>query len=240
MKYFREENIRALCNSMFDDEFEELKQYEGEGFDPAFLFLLEFVKRNIRQGRVLDIGCGSGASFSIFPVTHAVEPNKKRYDLACKKARDIIVKLGFSEALPFKKGTFSTVFMINTFNHVRSEFETLIEINKVLEFGGHFVFNVTGDEVDVYAGRAGFAPRNWRRLFRDYGFEFIEYRELRIPYVKQKETMVTEYAVCVEKVEGFNAQNLRKMQIVNFHDLKSGNLYKINNFFPNGRDWRLK
>lgn len=247
MKYFREEHINMLCDAMVEDEFEELEQYGSNKFAPAFQPIVEFVWRNLyplstkeRVG-VLDVGCGSGASFSVLPVTHGIEPNKKRYELALQRVKQlksvVVVEQGFAEALPFEtNGTFGTIFMINTFNHVRSEFETLIEVNRNLRSGGRFIFNMTGDEVDVYAGRAGFAIRNWRRLFRDFGFEFIEYRELKSQYVKRKEVIVTDHTVCVEKVEKFNPENLRKMQLVR---LKAGG-YRINNLFLNGRDWRLK
>ena len=242
MKFFREENIKALCESMVNDKFEELSQYDNEAeFDPAYEPILMFVHRNIKSGRVLDVGCGSGASFNIFPdLTDAIEPNHERYIIAKKRGEEgvpsVDVVQGFVEALPFKDHAFSTILMINTWGHVRSDFEALIEINRKLKSGGHFIFNISGDELDIYAGRAGYAPRNWRRILRDFGFEIVEYREIKYTSGRKSGAKVSDHCVCVSKEEEFNPENLRKMQIV---EVTTG-LYKINNFFPDGRDWRLK
>jgi len=242
MRYFREEHITALCDSMVNDKFEELSQYGNEAeFDPAYEPILAFVRRNIKPSRVLEVGCGCGASFSLFTtLTDAVEPNHERYKIAKKRGGEgINVVPGFVEALPFDDYIFDTIFMINTWGHVRSDFEALIEVSRKLRPGGHFIFNISGDKLDIYAGRAGYAPRNWRRILRDFGFEIIEYRVIKYLFGRKSGASASDHCVCVVKEEEFSPENLRKMQIVKVSDLRSG-LYRINNLFLDGRDWRLK
>jgi len=221
MKLFRKENIEKICNAMMEDTYDDnVWESQNQGkieFGPAEL--KEFILRNISGKTILEIGCGKGRSFSYIPVTHALEPNYIRFMASKQNDKGVVVKQGFSECLPYRDKMFDSVLAIRVWEHVRSDFESLIEINRVLKDGGIFIFTLTSDEKDSVAGR-NFSWKNYERFVKDFGFELVEKREVYDRY----------HYLCFawKKCREFDARYLNKPQVVG----------KINNYLEQ-RDWVL-
>jgi len=229
---FNRENIAKLFESVYEDEYDDsIQSTERDKTLYGSEELVQFIKRNIKSGFVLEMGCGSGKSFEVFPITHAIEPNKYRIEQAKKRVSPITkcpcVEIGVAECLPWNDNYFDTVLMIGTLGHLRSMFETFMEVNRVLRPGGVFIF----DTFEGYTGFPGLYPsaNNVIEILKDFGFKLIERRSFEM-----KKSLGTRVGIAVEKIESFNFKHLRHLQVI-----RENNRYKLANFFPEDRDWNL-
>jgi len=223
---FRKENIEMLSKVILEDEYDDEAQRD-KGYDSKRF--VEFVLRNIHGDNVLEIGPGCGMGFEYYPITHAVEPSPSRCAKALSAGRDkgVEVKQGFAEALPYPDKTFDTVLFIRGFFQVRSDYETLIEINRVLKELGHFVFDLTTDDDVFVCGRA-LGANNYIRTLNDFGFELIERRMINSVRV----------GICVRKTRDFDYRYLKKLQLVEVEDVCVDG-YEIKNFLSERDDLLL-
>jgi ubiquinone/menaquinone biosynthesis C-methylase UbiE len=100
-------------------------------------------------GRVLEIGCGTGASFTHYPQgvqVVATEPDRYMLERARKNLRelgrtDIELHRAPAEEVPFEDSSFDTVVSCLVFCHVGEEAPTaLAEIKRLLKPEGRFRF----------------------------------------------------------------------------------------------------
>jgi len=219
VKTYRKENIEALSNVILRDEYDDEAQRDVEYDSDVFI---EFVRRNIVGPDVLEIGPGCGMGFEYYPITHAVEPSPFRCDKAKERVKltSVEVKQGFAEAIPYENDMFNSVLFIRGFFQVRSDYETIIEINRVLKIGGCFIFDLTRDAEDFVCGRA-YGPGSYVRILNDFGFSVVEVRDI-------SETRV---GICVRKRRNFDYRYLNKIQLVKIKDV-SVDGYIIKNFLP--------
>lgn len=238
MKTFRPETIAMLAHAICGDEFSDAQQYETarEQQSACILpMLVDFVKRNLVDGITLEAGCGSGLLLQDIPsINWLVDPS----DRMISRARATIQRLvedsvlqdgqvkavqGVTECLEFVDGTLSNVIFLNGFFQVRSDYESLIEINRVLCHGGRFIFNILCDDVsDIICGRV-LGLHNYIRMCQEFGFAVVEQR-------RQGEHGL----ICLEKVTTFEPAMLRKLQLVKAGD----DTYRVLNFCAS-RDGKL-
>lgn len=226
MKLYREENIKKIIDAIELDEYDDSEQdkvVEQDDFLPEVkMFLQLFVK----PGNVLEIGCGSGDSMNLYGITHGVEPCKKRYESALSKK--LLVKRNVVEYLEFDNDFFDSALMLNGWFQVRSDYEAMIEVNRVLKLGGYFIFNLlVNDELDIVLGRC-LGPNNYIRLTEQFGFKLIAQKKYNAGnrfYPPIQEGVV----FCFEKIRDFDNRWLNLLQA----DIKS-----LKNYLPE-RDWRL-
>lgn len=86
------------------------------------------------EGRILDLGAGTGAANVIFGSRHVIALDPAPEMLALNDAADRVVGIG--EALPFADETFDAVLSAYVFRNLDSVDETLTEIHRVLRHGG--------------------------------------------------------------------------------------------------------
>jgi len=239
---YNEKIINGLTKAIEQDEYIDAVQKLGD----KYVFptqLLNFIKNNTDDinGNILEVGCGCGASFEHFKITHAVEPNDIRRQMAdekiVKEKLDIELKAGFAEKLPFDPETMDAVIMINGFFQTRSDLETMCEFNRVLKEEGRVIINTYDDTNDIVFGRV-YGPKNLIRMFNDFGFETVEFRETKIEVGFSESRFIKPYFMylyCFKKVRKFHFFELRKLQLVKTGD----GLYSARNYFPETRDWRL-
>jgi ubiquinone/menaquinone biosynthesis C-methylase UbiE len=100
-------------------------------------------------GRVLEIGCGTGASFSIYPAEAqvvATEPDAEMLRRAEKHLKEegitnVELRRAAAQDLPFEDGSFDTVVSCLVFCHVGEDAPVaLAGIKRVLRPGGSFRF----------------------------------------------------------------------------------------------------
>jgi len=89
--------------------------------------------------KVLDCGCNSGEFMKMLKEkkgcdVYGVDVSQKVVDIA--KAKGLNVQLAKAEALPFKKGTFDVVTIMETLEHIMVPKKALKEIQRVLKPGG--------------------------------------------------------------------------------------------------------
>lgn len=125
------------------------------------------------------------------------------------------VMVGFAEDMPFRNDHFDLVLMLNGFFQVRSDYEAILEINRVLRPRGRFIFNLqTGDDVDIIVGRV-LGPRNTVRMLRQFGFEplcvweGLVNKEHRVAHGLERQAVIV-----VEKVRNASARDLNMPQLV--------------------------
>ena len=219
---YRDINIKELYQAILNDEYMEEEQKDNmniELYEPSGL--VEFINRNIYGNNVLEIGCGTGKSFEVFPITYAIEPCKKRYEIAVENIYGVEVRQGVVECIPFNN--IDTVLCIGTWNQIRSDYEALIEVNNSLNDNGIFIFDIWSDDVDLVVGRS-YGPRNYIRMVKDFGFELVEVREFSF-FSKWRQSMATRYGIAVRKVHQFDYHYLMKPQVTSKD--------RIRNFHPN-------
>ena len=140
---FRKENIDLLASAIEGDEFNDVAQIETKGDQPSEL--VDFLKRNIKGNTVLECGCGSGRLIdSGIIASHYLEPSKTMLAELAKKACIPEVKSfmqGVIEYIPWDI-KFDTIFFMNGFFQVRSDFEAIIEISNHLTDRGIFCTNI--------------------------------------------------------------------------------------------------
>ena len=110
---YNEETMGKLKEAIVGDEFDDDLQNEQiwSGFEGRNI-LEEFFERNYRADKVLDLGCGSGASFHNLPIDSGLEPHPVRFKrLKDKVSQDdtVTVKQGWAENIPWEDSTFDTV-----------------------------------------------------------------------------------------------------------------------------------
>lgn len=102
------------------------------------------------QSRVLDLGCGMGATVSYLYENYGIQavgidPSKKLLTIAKAKNPFATFVLGRGESLPFEKESFECVIAECTLSLMNALHVSLKEVFRVLEKGGLFVIT------DVYA-----------------------------------------------------------------------------------------
>ncbi len=92
--------------------------------------------RYLPQGRVLDLGAGTGAAVPVMGEREVVAIDPVPEMLALNAAMKAVA---VGEALPFSDGSFDGVFSAYVFRNLRSVDETLSEVERVLRPGGTLV-----------------------------------------------------------------------------------------------------
>jgi SAM-dependent methyltransferase len=100
------------------------------------------------QGQVLEVGCGDGRAFELYPpdVTGvvAVEPDSTARAVAEERAREAEVRIdvvdGTAEALPVEDGAFDAVVAVWVLCSVRDPAAALAEMHRVVRPGGELRF----------------------------------------------------------------------------------------------------
>ena len=144
-------------------------------------------------GRVLELGCGDGAHFRLYPETVAelvaVEPEEnliKRAEKAAAEARcPVRIVPGFAEALPAQDGEFDAAVAALVLCSVGDQQTALAELMRVIRPGGELRFfeHVKADARVHAAAQLAVQPvwaqlgggchlaRDTEQAIRDAGFE---------------------------------------------------------------------
>jgi ubiquinone/menaquinone biosynthesis C-methylase UbiE len=117
-------------------------------FEPASLKKMRRETLAGLSGRVLEIGCGNGANFPLYPDTVSVlvatDPDPYMMDNAGKRAAELSLEIEGYEAgadsLPFEDASFDAVVSTLVLCSVPDLDEALAEMKRVLKPGGEFRF----------------------------------------------------------------------------------------------------
>jgi SAM-dependent methyltransferase len=218
MQLYRDENIQSLLSALNADQFDDDLQDTQVG-KPDFLdAVARFLEMYLTGPNVLEIGCGSGASLGHFGITHGLEPCEARAKAAAKRWTDVDV--GVAEAMPYPDSRFDSVLMIGGWYQLRSDYESLIEANRVLRPRGRLIFNLhVRDEVPVVYGRV-LGPRNYVADCRRFGFELVGWHKYNSGprFVPAEQEAVI---LCLEKASVFDARRLNLPQVQSVDAIKN-------------------
>ena len=115
-------------NSLGQDQFESIAEYYDDVF-PSHITAhylnkrIRFIKKIIKQGSVLNVGCGTGLLANSlekegFAVT-GLDSSSEMLEQA--KKRGVKTVLGVSDSLPFKANQFNLVVCIGTLHHIADQ-----------------------------------------------------------------------------------------------------------------------
>ena len=113
------------------DRYDRLNSILSLGQDQKWR---QTVVSRLSEGRILDLGAGTGAANSIFAPREIVALDPAIEMLALNDASARVVSVG--EALPFRDETFDAVFSAYVFRNLDSVDTTMEEIARVLRPGG--------------------------------------------------------------------------------------------------------
>lgn len=136
-------------------------------------------------GRILDVGCGTGAVLNELAevgATAGVDVSPLALGFASERGLKNLV-LGDAQRLPFRPGSFDTVVSLDTVEHVPDDVAAVKGVFDALKPGGVFVMNLPAfawlwgphDVALMHCRR--YTARQVRRLLVDAGFqvEFLSY-----------------------------------------------------------------
>ena len=106
---------------------------------------------NLREGKILDIGCGTIPFFLIntkFKEKHGMDPSLKVFDL---KENIMLKKHDVEQDIfPYEDNFFDVVTMLVVFEYIEPDklIDVLKEIKRVLKSGGRFILSTSCPWVD--------------------------------------------------------------------------------------------
>lgn len=171
----------------------ELNEYkkmdEIEATHPWFVakreFLGELLNRFAPQGKVLDVGCGSGAVLSYLKnkgyQVEGIDSNVEALRFCENKG--LIVKQSPGSSIPFSDGAFDVVVALDVLEHIEDDKAAAVEMKRVLKKGGFLISTVPAhqflwsshDEFLHHVRR--YNQNNFRKVFDSAGFSvrYISY-----------------------------------------------------------------
>lgn len=176
MKFYKE-NAVSYAKSTFNQDFAKT----------VFNGMEDFIKLNVLDTPILDIGCGSGRDAQYLTSkgfkVHAFDQSKEMIDEA-KKLTNLQSTFNVGSAQDFQsKQSYYFSYSIACLLHLNDdEFEKAItNIFKHLNFGGHFYFTVkkgTGEEIDS-AGRYFnyYTEEKINNVFSKLGLHVLDIKE---------------------------------------------------------------
>jgi len=136
----------------FSEVYDHMMEYAD--YDEIIKYLIDKIKeQGIKEGKLLDLGCGSGEILKKIPKEYEVsgmDLSGEMLEIARTKI-DSKIKLYHDDMRTFKTGEkYSSIISIfDTINHLTSNFElemTLKNVNEHLEEGGIYIFDVVSRE----------------------------------------------------------------------------------------------
>ncbi len=113
--------------------------------------IIPFFNQHIpKEGRVLDVGCGSGYGTYLLKKSgydvSGIDLSEEMIRLAKKnlEGMDISFQTANVDALPFSDETFSSLLMINVIEWTKDPLHSLNELKRVLKPGGHLCVGILG------------------------------------------------------------------------------------------------
>jgi SAM-dependent methyltransferase len=110
------------------------------GFNPTFqrhVAAYRLAARLLPDGRVLDLGCGTGHSYRELDPRESVGVDREPSVLA---GQDRETHVADMRELPFADGSFASVISVQSLEHVPDPESVLSEVRRVLKPGGRAVF----------------------------------------------------------------------------------------------------
>jgi len=103
------------------------------------------VRKQTKQGRILDIGCGTGIILKILQdlgSAYGMEISFRAIELLKKRNISRVVCGDANQKLPFRDDTFSTITCLDVLEHLDNDLNFIKEIGRICETGGLLLVTV--------------------------------------------------------------------------------------------------
>jgi 27-O-demethylrifamycin SV methyltransferase len=188
------DEIAAMLDESSDSHLQLAYRYDGDQVPP--IELSQRLTRKVadslrlREGeRVLDVGCGLGASAIQLAIEYGaqvtgVNANTRQLAEANARARaaglagQVTFRSGDCSSLDFPDGSFDAVVAMDSLVHVSNLGHTLAGLHRVLRPGGRLSLTEPTRASQFAAGLGAkwlLSVAEWLDPLRDTGFELVEY-----------------------------------------------------------------
>jgi ubiquinone/menaquinone biosynthesis C-methylase UbiE len=109
------------------------------------------VKKLVKDGNILEIGCGVGSLISALEDKNrkviGIDPSKTAIKMAKQKIKkmnlkNIFVVVGLGEKISFSNDFFDSVICTDVLEHIKEDLDLLIELRRILKKGGIAIISV--------------------------------------------------------------------------------------------------
>ena len=166
-----------------DDSF-DFQEAENRRFSR----LSRIVRKYVSPGHYLDLGCGRGGFLDIMNDGQGIGFDVGRVGVRQSRLGFRIITGSFSDIKEndeFEQEAFSFVTAFDVFEHLSNLPQYLVELHRIIRFGGHLVITVPNVE-SIVARISGerwnmillehlwyFSPKTLKQLLERYGFEVV-------------------------------------------------------------------
>lgn len=123
--------------------------------DPYIVGRIEEHLQADKQGKYLDIGCGTGNYLQFLSHKgyefYGLDPSETMLAVARQQCPTSLIQQGFAEQIPFDADFFSGAMALFTFHHWENQQQGLNELFRVLKLGSRLVFlSFTAEQMQGY------------------------------------------------------------------------------------------
>lgn len=141
----------------------------------------EFFSKFVKDKKVLDIACGEGYGSNLFKLAGATDVfgadnDQDIIDQAKIKYRDVLFSVEEATHTSYSDNYFDVIFSFETWHYLKNYDKFIVEVNRILKPGGHFIFSVPNSKV-IY-----FLPFGKRKLTEYYQKNFT--KQILIQYLE--------------------------------------------------------
>lgn len=157
---------------------------------PRYTRLIRYLKKYVKTGRLLDVGCGVGyflAHAERYYETYGIDISPTAIQYAKKNTKTSILKVSSVTNLPFKNNFFSIVTALDVLEHINNPLNALRETNRVMKPEGLLLIRVpniaslgrTIKKEEWYGFKdpthvSLLSRQEWYNIIRKSGFEVVD------------------------------------------------------------------
>ena len=116
-------------NCFYDEKY-FLERYLAKlKFKPRYIRLIRYLRKQIKTGRLLEVGCGVGyflAQAEKYFETYGIDISPIAIQYAKKNTTKSILTVGSATNLPFKNDFFNIVVALDVLEHIHNPLSALI------------------------------------------------------------------------------------------------------------------
>ncbi|MEW6457426.1 MAG: class I SAM-dependent methyltransferase [Acidobacteriota bacterium] len=129
--------LKSLGEDYVGFDIERYKEFIRLFRIPQYEREIEFIKKYKKEGKLLDVGCGTGGFLEIAGnnrfISYGIEPSRIAYSIA--RERNKVIR-GELKDINFKENYFDVVTMWSVFEHVPDPYLFLNKINSIVKKNG--------------------------------------------------------------------------------------------------------
>lgn len=165
-----------MTQNIKDSHKDYYQSVEGPiGGDERFRWVAQNFFKNVRNKKILEIGCGEGSLLKLLREGNevfGVDIAQSGVERTREKGIECFHLDASNETLPFQDGFFDVAITLETIEHVENPHRLLWEIKRVLKDNGTLLISIPGEKVHhpfIYPGL--FTKKNFSEFLSLNGFK---------------------------------------------------------------------